>query len=168
MIRLGTVGIALCLVLVVTQAGAQSGNGQVVGHSVLAIKGCGQQRASFSAAIVTAADGTWTGQDSDGQSFTGTWTAKGPSGRKLELAFDPETEAGFVSGLVGDIVERCETPGPITVRSVAKKAFALVVNRKQTRLTLVLRYVVTGSAGGRSGTARYRVKAKGPWTPAGG
>jgi hypothetical protein len=137
MIRPMTAGGALCLALaLVNDAGAQPGNGQLVGRSVLAAKGCGKQRASFAATVVTDADGTWSAQDSEGQHFTGTSTPKGVSGRKLDVAFDPETEAASVAGLMSDVAELCETPA------------------------------VSGSAGGRSGTARYRVKAKGPWTPA--
>jgi hypothetical protein len=159
-------GGACLAIAMVAQAGAQAGDGQLVGSSVLAVKGCGRERASFTATVITEPAGAWSAQDSEGQRFTGTWVPTGVNGRKLELAFDPETEAGFIAALVSDVAALCETPDPITVSSVVKKVFKLAVNRRQTRAKLLLRYSVTGSAGGRSGTARYRVKAKGSWTPA--
>jgi hypothetical protein len=165
MIRAMVAGALFLTFAVVNQAGAQPGNGQLAGRSVLAVKGCGRQPASFAATVAIDADGTWSGQDSEGEHFAGTWTPKGVSGRKLEVAFDPETEAALVAALVSDIALLCDASEPITVSSVTKKVFRLTVNRKRTRAALVLRYAVKGSAGGRSGTARYRVKAKGPWTP---
>jgi hypothetical protein len=54
----------------------------------------------------------------------------------------------------------------VTVDTVKKQVLSLTVNRKETRVTLVLRYVLRGTAAGRRGTATYRMNAKGPWTPA--
>jgi hypothetical protein len=167
MIRRAIVVSLLCLPLAVaSRARAQAGSGLLTGRSVLAVKGCGRQRAAFAVAVVTDAAGTWRAQDSEGRQFAGTWTPKGARGRKLDVAFDSGSEAGFVAVVVSDVAQLCEAPGPITVTSAAKKAFTLAANRKRTRAALVLRYAVTGSVAGRSGTARYLVTAKGPWTPA--
>jgi hypothetical protein len=161
-----TLAAALCLGFAATPAAAQPGSGDLVGRSLLASKGCGRQRASFGLAVLVDAGGTWTAQDSEGRRFAGAWTPRGASGRRLEVSFGPEAEAAFVAVLAGDVARLCEAP--VVVESAVKKAFVLTVNRRRTRMALVLRYVLRGSAGGRSGTARYRLKAKGPWTPAAG
>ena len=160
--------VALCLTIVtVTGAGAQeAGSGQLAGQSILAARGCGRDRGSFSALVAIDGAGTWNAQEAEGARFTGTWTPKGRSGRRFELAFDPATEAAFVAVIVGDVPALCHVPGPVTVTSVVKRSFKLVLNRKRTRGTLILGYAIKGSAAGRSGTATYRVKAKGPWTAA--
>jgi hypothetical protein len=165
MIRIRALAVSLALAIA-SPAAAQAGSGQLTGHGALAVRGCGRQRFSFTATVATAADATWNGQDSDGNRFGGTWTPKGTKGKKLDLAFDAESEGAFVATILSNITERCETPGPIVVSAVTRKIFRITLNRKGTRATLVLRYTVRGSAGGRSGTARYGLTAKGPWTAA--
>jgi hypothetical protein len=156
--------IALCLALL-SVASADPGSGQLTGRAMLDAGGCGRDRATFAIQLVVAADGTWTALDADGTSFAGTSAPKGRSGRKHDLAFDPDTEQGFVSVLAADVAELCEVP-EVTVDTVKKKALTLTVNRKGTRAAIVLRYVLRGTAAGRRGTATYRMNAKGSWTPA--
>ncbi len=161
--------VVLCLVFAtVTQAAADPGSAQLAGRSVLAIEGCGRDRAMFLATVDVDAGGTWSAQESEGATFSGTWTPKGRSGRKADMTFDPGTEAAFVAVLLSDIAERCELTTPISVTATRTRVFRLTVNRKRTRGTLVLGYGVKGRSGGRSGTASYQIRAKGPWTPAAG
>jgi hypothetical protein len=159
--------VALCIMAAaVTAAGAQgAGSGQLAGQSILTARGCRRDRASFSVMVVTDGAGTWSAEEAEGVRFTGTWTAKGRSGRRLELAFDPSTEDALVAAIVGDVPALCGVSGPVTVTSVVRKSFKLLLNRKRTRATLTLSYAISGRAGGRSGTAHYRVRARGPWTP---
>jgi hypothetical protein len=144
-------------------AAAETGTATIAGRSVLAVDGCGRDRAAFAVTLVTEPDGTWRAQDGDGRPFTGTWTVRSASGRKLDVAFAPATEAAFVEGLATDVAVLCKTPD-VVVRSVARKTVTLALNRRRTRATLVLRYTLRGSAGGGAGSARYRAKATGAWT----
>jgi hypothetical protein len=168
--RVGTtIRAAGCLLFaMLSQAAADPGSAQLAGRSVLAIEGCGRDRAMFLATVDVDAGGTWSAQESEGATFSGTWTPKGRSGRKVEMAFDAGTAAGFLDVLLGDITELCDLTTPISVTSARMKICRLILNRKRTRVTLVLDYAIKGRADRRSGTASYHVRAKGAWTAAGG
>jgi hypothetical protein len=143
-------------------AAAETGSAQLTGRSILAVKGCGKERASLVLRVVVNGDTTWTGEDEDGARFAGTYAVRAPSSRKLELAFDETSAAAFVTAAAEDIAVLCEAP--VTVASVERRKFILRLNRKRTKAALVLLYRLIGSAAGESGSARYRVAAKGPWT----
>ena len=109
------------------------------------------------------ADGTWAGADGAGDTFAGTWAAVGTRGRTFDLFFDAATEADLVQTVIEDVGVLCDASG-VVVTSVARKRFALALNRAKAKL--VLRYVFQGQANGRSGSAVYRLRAKGPFVPA--
>lgn len=166
---IGTGGIALALLVglclvAAADAGAQSpgGSGTLKGNGALAVQRCGQDQLRASATVIVLPDGTWSAISSEGAGFAGTWTALDTSGRKLDLAFDASSEAGFVSSLANDAAELCRTS--IEVTSVQKKKFLLKINRPGTRAKLVLRYTATGTGNGRSGWARSGLTLAGRWT----
>lgn len=136
------------------------GSGQLVGKSILSVQGCGRDRANLATSIAVAGDGTWTAQSPDG-TFSGTHTPRGTSGRKLDLRFDAQTEAEFIAGVAEDVGKLCEAPATVTLAEL--KTFLLKLNRKRTKAKLTLSYRFEGAAAGVSGTAKYRLRAKGPW-----
>ena len=141
------------------------GGTMLSGTSVLAIPGCGHARAPFVATVAVAPDGTWSGLTNEGETLDGTWTAKGRSGRKIVLTFGDATEAQFVTTAAEDIVGLCETTQPITITKVKKQVFTLALNRARTQATVVLRYLIRGRSGRHAGSATYRARATGTWTP---
>jgi hypothetical protein len=159
---------ALILAIGVVTAGdarAQAtGSGALAARSVLRIKGCGTRTGSFGLVALANGDGTWSAQDTAGTGYAGTYTMLGSTGRKLDLQFDASTMTAFVSSLSADAADLCGLP--VTVTSSMRKKFLLRINRRGTRAKLVLVYVFTGSAGGRQGSARYQLRAAGPWTAA--
>ena len=155
----------LALALAVAVAGeASTGRALLTGTSKLVVHGCGARRAQFSGTVTISNDGTWTAQSDEGDGFAGTYTPAGRTGRKVLLTFDASSLAAFVGAVEEDVALACQSP-PATVTSSRPKALSLAVNRKLTKAKLLLRYAFTGNAGGRSGTATYKLVARGPWTP---
>ena len=67
--------------------------------------------------------------------------------------------------VVADVGLLCDAPDVI-VTSTVRKRFTLTLNRAGTKAKLVLRYAFKGRANDRSGSAGYRIRAKGPFAPA--
>lgn len=162
------VGLLLAVVLLAT-AGAQSGGtGQLAGRATLGVRGCGADRQPNLAVNVTLnADGTWEAGDGEGNVFSGTWVSRGSSGRAFDLAFDAATEADLVATIAEDVGALCDAPGGVTVTAIVPKRFRLKLNRRLDGAKLALLYVIKGRANNRSGSARYRIRAEGPFVPAG-
>jgi len=158
---------ALGLVLATASGVGAQGSGKLAGHGTLGARGCRHDRSSFTVSLAVNAGGTWDAVQSDGPSFSGTWTARGRKGRVLKLAFDPASEEALKTVVAGDVALLCDITEPVTITSAVAKTFTLTLTRKGRRAALLLRYVVKGRAGGRSGTARETIRASGPWTPAG-
>jgi hypothetical protein len=118
---------------------------------------------TFSSTLVVRDDGTWTA-NGGADSFAGTYAAVGRTGRKLALTLDEPSKAAFIASVADDIQSLCDTP-PVTVTASHAKVLALTLNRKLTKAKLVVKYAFAGNAGGRSGTATYRLTGRGAWTP---
>jgi hypothetical protein len=117
--------------------------------------------------VTMNADGTWTAGDGEGNVFSGTWSPRGSNGRAFDLAFDAATEADLVATLVEDVGVLCDAPGGVTVTAIVPKRFRLKLNRRLDSAKLALLYVLKGRANNRAGSARYRIRAEGPFVPAG-
>lgn len=149
------------------QAQAPAGTAHLAGTAKLAVRGCGADKEPhFSSTVTLLADGSWSATDSEGDTFAGTWVAGAPAGRRFDLALDAGTEADLVATVASDVGLLCDAPGDVVVTSTVRKRFTLTLNRTRTKAKLVLRYAFRGTANGRSGTAGYRVRAKGPFTAA--
>jgi hypothetical protein len=158
-----TTAVVLCSILTMSGvAGAVSGSAALTGTLRLAAKGCGKQTGTLVAAMRVADDGTWT-FDSAETSFRGTYAPKGRSGRTLALVLDGESAAGLVAMIAHDVGVLCEVE--VTVTQSRPKLVVLKLDKRLTRATLQVRYVFKGMAAGGSGTATYRVVAKGSWVP---
>ena len=161
---LGVFALTAALVGPFEEAGAQvPGSGLLAGRLLFRVKGCGKETGPLGITAVAGANGTWTAQTSEGSSYAGTLAALGTSGRKLDLQFGAASESAFVAGLAADASSLCGAS--VAVSSSVRKKFVLQLNRAGTVAKLTLIYTFTGSAGGRQGTAKYRLKAVGPWTP---
>jgi len=149
--------------LAVTASGALgvSGTATVTGHSTLAAKHCGHSRGGFDADIQLKDDGTWTGQGSI--TASGTYTAIGKSGRKFLLDFDDLSRATLFAALSSDFSTLCGIA--VDVTGGTRKTFTVVLNRKTTRVTVTMRYKLSGTAGGNPGHGTFQVRVAGPWTP---
>jgi len=161
--------LVLLVLLLSAGVGAQvsTGTAQLAGRGKLAVRGCGADRQpNFSSTVAVLADGTWTAADAEGEQFGGTWVAVGSRGQAFDLFFDAGTEADLVATIAEDIGVLCDAPEGVVVTSTVRKRFALKLNRAHTRAKLVLRYVLKGRANNRSGSAVYRIRAKGPFVPA--
>jgi hypothetical protein len=160
-------GGLLLTVLLLGIAGAQSGGtGQLTGRATLGVRGCGADRQpNLSVNVAIDADGTWTAGDGDGNVFSGTWAPRGSSGRAFDLAFDAATEADLVATIVEDVGVLCDASA-VAVTAIVPKRFRLKLNRRLDRAKLALLYVIKGRANNRSGSARYRIRAAGPFVPA--
>jgi hypothetical protein len=171
--RPGVDALSSCFVFVLgllalataSEAAAQAvtGSGALRGSGALAVQRCGRDHLRAEAHVLVAPDGTWSATTVEGAAFSGTSIPTGTSGRKLELTFDAESEAGFLATMAQDAAELCRTS--IQVTSATKRKFILSINRRATRAKLELRYTGTGIGGGRSGWARSGLTLKGPWTP---
>ena len=155
----------LCLAFAVGSsdraAAAATGGGQLSGRSALAVKGCGRDRASLVLTFVMGADATWTAHDQAGSQFSGAYAMRRANGRLFDLQFDAATSTGFVAIVVSDVGQLCHAAATLT--SMEQRRFVLQLNRRRTKATLSLTYRFAGTADGRSGTARYHAKLKGPW-----
>ncbi len=98
----------------------------------------------------------------DGPTFSGTYAVADASGRKLALAFDSDSEAGFYASVVSDASELCRTA--VSVTSLTAKAFEVTFNRKGTRAKLAIRFVGIATARGRTGRVTNRLTGQGRWT----
>jgi hypothetical protein len=156
------VALLLALDPVVAAALDPVGSGSLRGQGSLAVQRCGRARLHSVATVSVASDGTWIAATDDGATFGGSWSAIGTNGRQFDLAFDAASEAGFLRTLASDASELCDAP--IVVTSAVREKFLLTFHRKGSRATLVLRYAATGSAGGRTGSARSRLKLSGRWS----
>jgi hypothetical protein len=162
----GFVAALLALPLLLPRpAHALAGSTALTGASVLAVHGCGHDRSTLTAVLQVADGGTWTVLSQDGPSFTGTYVPKGKSGRKLVLTVAAASEQAIAATAVADIEALCNAQG-VVVTAVRAKVLTLTLDKKLTTAKLVVRYLLKGSANGRSGTATLRITAKGPWTPA--
>jgi hypothetical protein len=153
--------LAVLLASFAQVAHAVTGSVVLLGAGKLAVPTCGSLRDQLSVTLVVQAGGTWTTAPDQ---FSGTYTAVGRTGRKLRLALDATTTAVLTEMVAAEIANLCRIP-EVTITRVRPKTLTLTVNRKLTRATLLLRYAFAGTAGGRSGSATYRVRATGPWTP---
>ena len=166
--RILSTGLLLAIALL-KPAGAQTpaGIAQLAGRAALGVRGCGADRdPNFSTTVTMLGDGTWSAHDVEGDLFGGTWVPRGTSGRAFDLAFDAATEADLIATIAEDVGLLCDAPGTVTVISSLRKRFALKLNRRLDKVKLALVYVFKGRAGDRSGSARYRIRAKGPFAPA--
>ena len=164
-----TMAAVLLLVLgACAEAQVPAGTAQLAGNAKLAVRGCGADREPhFSSTVTVLADGSWTAADAEGDLFGGTWAAAAPAGRQFDLFFDAATEADLVGTVAEDVGLLCDAPGGVDITSVVRKRFTLKLNGAHTKAKLVLRYLFKGHANGRSGSAGYRIRAKGPFVPAG-
>ena len=156
-------GLALTL-LAASDARAQIPGGAALGGvAVLRAKGCHRGVATVGLIAVAQSDGTWGAVDAANVVYTGTYSLLGPTGRKLDLLFDAASETTLVDGLAASASQLCGAP--VTVTSSVRKKFLLQLKptKKGTVARLTLIYILTGSAGGRQGTAKYVMKAAGPW-----
>jgi hypothetical protein len=117
--------------------------------------------ASFAAALEVRDDGTWSAT-SDGPAFAGTYTAVGRSGRKIALQLGDPAVAALVASVAADVSTLCHTP--VQVTSASPKVLTLTLNRKRTKATLVVRYVVRGTSSEGSGKATFGLTAHGAWS----
>ena len=156
-------GILLALSLAApTAATAFTGTATLTATSNFAVPGCGSDRRAFVASITVAADGTWSAQSSDGPSFSGTYVAVGRANRKVRFTFDAATTSALTSGIVADASRLCHAS--VTLTGSHPRALTLSLNRKGTQAKLIIAYVFSGRARGRSGAASYHVTGRGPWT----
>jgi hypothetical protein len=162
--KIGPAGLAFTFVLVAPAlASAIVGSGSLTGPSQLRVRGCGSHRTRFSAALTVAADGTWIAQTDDGGRVAGTSTPLGRSGRKLQLSLDAPSTADLAADVAQEVAILCDSDSVI-VTSTRANALTLSLNRRLTKVKLVMRFTFEGSAGDRSGRATYRLTGNGPWT----
>ena len=162
--KIGFAGLAFTLVLVAPGfASAFVGSGSLAGPSQLRVRGCGTHRAQFSATLTVAADGTWIAQTDDGGRVAGTSTPLGRSGRKLRLSLDAPSTADLAADVAQEVMILCDSES-VAVTSTRANALTLSLNRRLTKVKLVMRFTVEGTAGGRSGKASYRLIGNGSWT----
>jgi hypothetical protein len=156
-------GILLALSLAAPMAAtAFTGTGTLTGTSKFAVPGCGGDRRAFVTSVIVAADGTWSAQSSDGPSFSGTYVPVGRANRKVRFTFDAATTSALTSGIVADASRLCHAS--VTLTGSHPQALTLSLKRKGTQAKLIIAYVFSGRARGRSGTASYHVTGRGPWT----
>lgn len=153
--------LALCQV---ASAGAQVvGSGQLKGPFSFAVKGCGGDRGPAEVGVQVAPDGTWTAGSGEGVAFGGTSQPVGTKGRKVALAFDAESEQGFVAQRALDIEALCRRPG-FVLESVTPQQLSLALNAKRTRATLVVVYRLGGNLAGKVRKATFRLRSAGRWS----
>jgi hypothetical protein len=163
--RASALALVGALLLVAPSIGsAASGGATLAGKSRLGVPRCGAARMTFSGTLGIRPDGTWTADGGD-DAFSGTYAVMGRTGRKLALTMDATSQAAFIASVAEEIASLCESP-PVTVTASRAKVLTLVLDRKLTKAKLIVRYAFTGTAGGRSGTAAYRLIARGAWSPA--
>lgn len=156
--------LAACMTVVVLgTARAEPGTGVLEGTSRLTVKRCGTARGMLGGMMVVAGDGTWSFQSPGEDTYHGTSTPIGRSGRKLRLTPDAAATAAEVASAQEEISTLCGLA--VTVTDVHLKAATLSLDRKRTTAKLVVRYVFAGTANGRHGTATLKLVGKGPWTP---
>jgi hypothetical protein len=160
---LGVLALAAALVASREAEAQVPGSGLLAGRLLFRVKGCGKEAGSLGIVAQAASDGSWTAQTSEGSTYAGTHIPLGTSGRRLDLRFGAASEGAFVAALAADASSLCGAP--VTVSSSVRRKFVLQVNRAGTVVKLTLVYAFTGSAGGRQGTAKYRLKAVGAWAP---
>jgi hypothetical protein len=160
---LGVLALTAVLVIPFEVRAQVAGGGVLAGRLLFRVKGCGKETGPLVITAAAGGNGTWTAVTSEGSSYAGTLTSLGTSGRKLDLQFGGASESAFIGGLAADASGLCGAS--VTVSSSVRKKFVLQLNRGGTVAKLTLIYTFTGSAGGRQGTAKYRLKAVGPWTP---
>lgn len=125
------------------------------------VQHCGGFRDRVPVTVQLRDDGTWLAV-TDEPAFSGTYTVADASGRKLALAFDPDSEAGFHANVASDASGLCRTA--VSVTSLTAKVFEIKFNRKGTRAKFNIRFVGTGTAGRRSGRVTNRLTGEGRWT----
>jgi hypothetical protein len=163
-VRVGIEAITIALLIAAPAVvEAASGSASLTGRSSLAVRGCGAQRMQFSGTLLVQEDGTWTANGGD-DTFAGTYVPAGRTGRRLVLTLDGPSEAALIASVEENVASVCDSP-PATVTRSRAKVVALVINRKLMKAKLVVKYGFTGTAGGRSGTATYRLIGRGGWTP---
>ncbi len=146
-------------------AGAQvAGTGTLKGSLRFAVKKCGVDRGRAKVDMAMAPDGTWAAGSDEGLALSGTSQPTGTSGRKVTLAFDAASAAGFTAGLASDIEAGCKGVSGVVIETATPTRFTLALNRKRTRATLLVIYKLTASGGGRATKAKFRIRASGPWT----
>lgn len=157
-------GLVATWTLGLDHGAAQStqGSGVLSGTGVLAVRGCGRDRLRASLPITTWADGTWSVQTDVRGALSGRWTALDARGRRLDLAFDAPSAEAFAAMQANDLRELCRATSLERV-TVEKRVALLVINRRGTRATLVLRFVTTATVDGKPRVARDKLRLAGRW-----
>jgi len=153
--------VAGALGLMASSAEAQLGGiGTASGTDKLRVKGCGKGKAPAAFNFTVSDDGTWFARDEEGYFFSGGYSAV--SAKKFDLRFDSGSEALFVANLENVASSLCGQG--VNVTSAVRQKFFLKVNKKRTKAKVRAKYSLTGTAGGEPGTAKYILKAAGPYT----
>ena len=152
--------VPVVLALMVSSVDAQViGSGNASGTDKLRVKGCGKGKAPAILNFTLFSDGTWVAVDEEGINLSGSHTAV--SDKKFDLAFDASSETVFVGVLASAASEICQQS--VSVTSALRKKFFLKRNKKRTKAKVRVKYSFTGTAAGESGTAKYILKAGGPY-----
>ncbi len=145
------------------RAAAQpAGSGLLTGKGLMAVRGCGRDQLSPSLPVRVRSDGTWSALPDIGGELSGPWTARDPRKRRLELDFDAPSFDAFRQMQARDMAELCGAMAVLDV-TTAKRQALLVIARRDTRATLRLRFVTTGTVNGRRRTARLNIRLAGRW-----
>lgn len=155
-----TLGLLLVAVTA-TGAHAVSGTATLTGHTTVSVNPCGHSSRKFTADIQVLADGTWSEQGD--VTASGTYTAVGTKGRKFALTLDDASRTAFLTMAQTEVSQVCHIG--VTITGSKQKAFAIVLNKKGTKITLTFKYGVRGRAAGRTGNGVVQIHAKGAWTP---
>lgn len=151
------------LAVLVPVAEAQvAGGGVASGTDKLRVKKCGKGKSPAVLTFTLFVDGTWSAVDEENLGFSGTYVEA--STRKVELAFDPASAALFEGVLASSASALCEQS--VQVTSAVAKKFFLRRNTRRTKAKVRIKYAFTGMADGKSGTAKYVLKAGGPYSEA--
>jgi hypothetical protein len=154
-------GLMLVVVMVLGSSVWADG-GILSGKEKLKVKGCGSGGGPQTVTFLIADDGAWSAT-ADAHTYTGTAVVTG-SLRKVDLVFDPASILLLASVLGDQAAFLCRDP--VGVTSILVPTSTLKVNKKQTTAKLQVKVTATGVSSQGSGSGKYDLKAKGPWSAA--
>jgi hypothetical protein len=156
-------GVGLCLTFILTagvaQAQLNSGFGSLEGKEKLKVSGCGSD-GGFLVADATVANGMWS-VSSFGRTYSGSLIQEDSNGRKFTALFDTSSRSLLIDVLTDWAEDICGIP--ISNIQVEFRKRNLKVNKRMDKAKIVLKMRATGQTSEGTGTAKYKLKLKGPF-----
>ena len=142
---------------IAASAQVPAGTGTLNGSQSLKVRHCGKVSDSVNAAVTLGSGGAFSISNA-GDILTGTSST---NGRVTTLTLDAASQGEAHDLIEEGASEACDTD--VTITNVTFSQAQLKVSKRGTSAKLQVKASAQGMANGETGSAKYKLKATGPW-----